>query len=687
MEYGDVPPSDVPGEQAAPTQVLPDAAAAVHAAAVHGRPDHEAHARSRAGRARGVAQRSESAASSIRRARRARSSFPGMDGGGEWGGVGVRPGLRPDVRQRQRDGVAREAGRAEDARRQTHERQGAVPAVLRGCHRADLKGNPPEFPSLVGIGARRNVDEISAKVREGGGRMPAFGEMHSAIRRAIVRYILDGTSMTVRSDKPSPFDLKYSLDGDARFNDPDGFPAITPPWGTLTAIDLGKGAIPGRCRSARCPARGLTNSGSENYGGPVVTASGLVFIGATVYDNKFHAFDARTRPPPVGDHAAGGRQRHAGSVRGRRQGVRGHRRGRRQVGCPVRRHVRRLRATLVRDARSRRRRRRGVCGRRTAVADAFPTSSRERASARWRPPSPTRSRTAACCSPRPAPAPARRSPTSFPRSSAASASSSPPAPRTCRSRSSSRTFPRCARRSDMPFTATCMKGRGNYLCLHRLEQLRTGVPRSSAAFGGRGNEVTSDPAADHRRVGGAHRDRRPRRARRICRRICRSGTRSRRSPRPVSAPSARAIDDCFVTRMRQRAAESDLVIVNHHLLCADAAVRQSAYGEVIPACRRAILDEAHQLEDVATQYFGIASATTASRISRATSSRRGRRRGRPRSQRDEVAAGWPSVCDDRARGILRPSSTLAPSRRDRRGAGARHRRARWPTCSDAADER
>src|SRR5262249_42466657 len=63
-------------------------------------------------------------------------------------------------------------------------------------------------------------------------------------------------------------------------------------------------------------------------------------------------------------------------------------------------------------------------------------------------------------------------------------------------------------------------------------------------------------------------------------------------------------DECFVTRMRQRAAESDVVIVNHHLLCADAAVRQNAFGEVIPPCTHAILDEAHQLEDIATQYFG-----------------------------------------------------------------------------------
>jgi ATP-dependent DNA helicase DinG len=56
--------------------------------------------------------------------------------------------------------------------------------------------------------------------------------------------------------------------------------------------------------------------------------------------------------------------------------------------------------------------------------------------------------------------------------------------------------------------------------------------------------------------------------------------------------------------MRQRAAESDVVIVNHHLLCADASVRQSAYGEVIPFCPTLVVDEAHQLEDVATQYFG-----------------------------------------------------------------------------------
>jgi quinoprotein glucose dehydrogenase len=220
--------------------------------------------------------------------------FPGMDGGGEWGGVAFDPnsGLMYVNANEM-------AWRVKLAERKMPDGKPTNGKALylqycAACHRADLKGTPPEFPSLVGIGARRNVDEISAKVREGGGRMPAYAEMHSAIRRAIVRYILDGTSMTVRSDKPSPFDLKYSLDGEARFNDPDGFPAITPPWGTLTAIDLGKGAIAWQVPLGEMPGSGLTNSGSENYGGPVVTASGLVFIGATVYDNKFHAFDART---------------------------------------------------------------------------------------------------------------------------------------------------------------------------------------------------------------------------------------------------------------------------------------------------------------------------------------------------------------------------------------------------------
>ena len=162
---------------------------------------------------------------------------------------------------------------------------------------------------------------------------------------------------------------------------------------------------------------------------------------------------------------------------------------------------------------------------------------------------------------------------------------------------------------DRPFTATVMKGRGNYLCLHRFQALKTGgLPRQQrlGGFGGRGNEVDERillPILESW-------------ARRT-----ETGDRAELADLPDDLPlwsdiSASAENclgkecaqygECFVTRMRQRAAESDLVIVNHHLLFADAAVRQSAYGEVIPDCDAAILDEAHQLEDVATQYFGVA---------------------------------------------------------------------------------
>jgi len=220
--------------------------------------------------------------------------FPGMDGGGEWGGTAydARSGLlyvnanemawTVKLSERKMPSGGPATGKA------LYQRYCA------SCHRADLRGNPPEFPSLVGIGARRNVDEVSDIVRDGGGRMPGYKEMHSEVRRAIVRYVVEGTSETVRADKPSPYDVRYTLDGYIRFTDPDGFPAVTPPWGTLTAIDMNKGAIAWQVPLGDVPGSGLANTGSENYGGPIVTAGGVLFIGATNYDRKFRAFDAAT---------------------------------------------------------------------------------------------------------------------------------------------------------------------------------------------------------------------------------------------------------------------------------------------------------------------------------------------------------------------------------------------------------
>src|SRR4029079_7933641 len=196
--------------------------------------------------------------------------YPGMDGGAEWGGVAFDPGsslLYVNANEM--------AWRVKLAERKMPDGGPVSGKTLylrycAACHRADLKGTPPEFPSLAGIGTRRNIEEIATKVREGGGRMPPFADMHSAVRRAIVEYIASGKSVMVRADRPTPFDLRYSLDGEARFTDPDGFPAIAPPWGTLTAIDMNKASIAWQVPLGEMPGSGVPNSGSENYGGPVV---------------------------------------------------------------------------------------------------------------------------------------------------------------------------------------------------------------------------------------------------------------------------------------------------------------------------------------------------------------------------------------------------------------------------------
>ena len=114
-----------------------------------------------------------------------------------------------------------------------------------------------------------------------------------------------------------------SFTGYNSFLDPDGYPAVAPPWGTLNAIDLNSGEYAWKIPFGEYPelaAKGMKDTGSENYGGPIVTAGGLLFIGATNYDRKFRAFDKvtgellwETTLPAAGNatpatYEAGGRQ-------------------------------------------------------------------------------------------------------------------------------------------------------------------------------------------------------------------------------------------------------------------------------------------------------------------------------------------------------------------------------------------
>jgi quinoprotein glucose dehydrogenase len=228
--------------------------------------------------------------------------FPGFDGGGEWGGAAFDPQTaRLYVNENEMAWIMKLVENRKSKGPATG--KSLYTSKCAGCHGEDRTGTPPEFPSLVGIAERHSRDEIEKVIRAGNGRMPAFGYLKGDAIAAITAYVATGEDKEVALGAASPgaaltakMEQKYRFDGYNKFLDPDGYPAMQPPWGTLNAIDLNKGEIVWKISFGEYPElvakMGIT--GSENYGGPVVTAGGLLFIGATTHDRKFHAFDKDT---------------------------------------------------------------------------------------------------------------------------------------------------------------------------------------------------------------------------------------------------------------------------------------------------------------------------------------------------------------------------------------------------------
>lgn len=237
--------------------------------------------------------------------------FPGFDGGAEWGGAAADPStgiLYVNANDVAWTGGLTEAHSA-GAGATLYNNQCAL------CHGTDRKGQPGAFPSLVEATQQLSAEQMTQVIHTGRGRMPGFPDIQGNSLQALLHYVRTGTDANEqgserigaeRSDKTEANGgtgvnrappARYRFTGYHKFLDPEGYPAVVPPWGTLNAIDLNTGKYRWKVPLGEYPelaAQGIPTTGTENYGGPIVTASGLLFIGATNFDRKLRAFDART---------------------------------------------------------------------------------------------------------------------------------------------------------------------------------------------------------------------------------------------------------------------------------------------------------------------------------------------------------------------------------------------------------
>ncbi len=180
------------------------------------------------------------------------------------------------------------------------------------CHGMDRKGAGAQFPNLLNVGSRRSANDINTIIKSGSGKMPSFSFLANDDRNAIVAFLLNTekknrpaksvsehatiTDTAIQQKNNFPYEPRYTIKRWRKFTDPDGYNALSPPWGTLNAIDLNTGDYLWRVPLGEFPEltkKGIPITGTQNYGGPVVTAGGLIFIAGT-RDERIRAFDKKT---------------------------------------------------------------------------------------------------------------------------------------------------------------------------------------------------------------------------------------------------------------------------------------------------------------------------------------------------------------------------------------------------------
>ncbi|QIP15727.1 PQQ-binding-like beta-propeller repeat protein [Spirosoma aureum] len=294
-----VPKSDIPGEMTWPTQPVPQKPAPF-ARQTMTEADINPHSGDRDSLLtvfRSVGKRFFEPIS-----KRGSLMFPGTDGGAEWGGAAADPDGILYVNANDVPWIFKMIDAPKnDELAHLSPGQRVYSQNCISCHGPERKGNARSgYPSLIDIGQRRDRPYVTQIVSNGKGMMPGFTALSAEEKQALLAFLFGDEKQEVGSSAAmlkvkQPY-LPYKITGYNKFQDSKGYPAIAPPWGTLNAINLNSGEylwkIPlGEDKDLK--AKGIRNSGTENYGGPVITASGLLFIAATK-DEKFRAFDKKT---------------------------------------------------------------------------------------------------------------------------------------------------------------------------------------------------------------------------------------------------------------------------------------------------------------------------------------------------------------------------------------------------------
>ncbi|RRB07328.1 outer membrane protein assembly factor BamB family protein [Larkinella rosea] len=233
--------------------------------------------------------------------------LPGTRGGAEWGGAAYDPTTSilyvksndsPEIQSMQRVDPEKEA----KDRTVFAQGRSLYMTYCVSCHGKDKNGDEPTYPSLIGLRNRMSRESALAKIKQGGGKMPAFASVVKGKEQGIIAFLFDREKNSSKVTKletgqtQKGADKYLNLTAYGHFRDSQGRPAIKPPWGTLNAINLNTGDYAWQIPLGNDPElqeQNAPETGLEGSAGPIVTAGGLVFISGTK-DRKLKAFDKST---------------------------------------------------------------------------------------------------------------------------------------------------------------------------------------------------------------------------------------------------------------------------------------------------------------------------------------------------------------------------------------------------------